>query len=275
MTPSQENIFAIIQQLVGKGHKIFTLHEVKEALYTEGFGAKNISKNTSAWLTKLCKVNRIVRLISGFFAISEEAGGVPLHDFEIAMVLVRPCAISHGTALHYYDPSFQEPSTVFAITPIKTAVPRSLRGGKYYFIRISESNYFGIETITIDSSRIQITDMERTLLDGLKSPNYYGGFQTVLQAFKRNYPRIQLQRIIQYAIKLSPPIAKRLGWLLEYQLGIEERELEELLRVPMKGYAALDPSGLFKGRYNRKWRIIENMEFSRRVPKKPAIKPVS
>ena len=271
MTPSQENIFAVIQQLVAKGYKIFTIHEVKEALHKERIRAKN----TSAWLTKLCKTNKIVRLIRGFFVISEEAGGVPLHDFEIAMVLVRPCAISHGTALNYYDPSFQEPSTIFATTPIKTAVPRSLRGGKYYFIRVSESSYFGIATITIGSSHIQITDIERTLLDGLKSPNYYGGFQAVLQAFKRNHPRIHLQRIIQYAIKLSPSIAKRLGWLLEYQLGIEERELEELLRVPMKGYAALDPSGLFKGRYNRKWRIIENMGFYHRAPKKRVIKPVS
>lgn len=103
-----------------------------------------------------------------------------------------------------------------------------------------------------------ITDPERTLLDGLAMPQYCGDFSEVLSAFQRHRSRLNLPRIIDYALRFDIATAKRLGWVLEQQ-GIAVKELDRLLTVPIKGYRTLDGTAPRKGPYNRRWMIQENL----------------
>src|SRR5690606_21618203 len=107
-------------------------------------------------------------------------------------------------------------------------------------------------------AQVQMTDPERTLLDGLMNPEYCGDFQEVLHAFKMHHDQMNVERIVQYALRLDHSVVKRLGWVLE-KLGIKESRLPELLHLPIKGYRKLDPSGPLKGPYNKKWMIQENI----------------
>jgi predicted transcriptional regulator of viral defense system len=103
-----------------------------------------------------------------------------------------------------------------------------------------------------------MTDPERTLLDGLMMPQYCGDFSEVLHAFEVGAPKIDVDRIVGYALRLDAATAKRLGWILERQ-QVAPARLEPLLRVPIKGYRVLDPSGPRRGARERRWMVQLNL----------------
>lgn len=246
-----------LRYLAASGFKIFTIRQAKEA-------ARKLNLNPDyapQALHYLAKERWVTRVKRGVYAFTIESGfGEPPHDFEIAMALVTPCSISHWTAMHYHHLTQQTPNTVFAITPSQTSIPRSIPKEKYHFIKIKPESYFGTEKVWIGEAQVLMTNPERTLLDGLMNPEYCGDFQEVLHAFKMHYNQMNVERIIQYALKLDQAVAKRLGWILE-KLGIEELSLQKLLLLSVKGYRKLDPSGPLKGPYNKKWMIQENLGY--------------
>jgi predicted transcriptional regulator of viral defense system len=211
-------------------------------------------------------------LRKGLYALSSTVPGVtPAHEFEIAMALVEPAAISHWSALHYHGLTEQTPRNVSVLTTTEASVPR-MRGAKaslgrqgflvgdtiYRFIQVKPERFFGTERVWVGEARVTITDPERTLLDGLAMPQHCGDFAEVLHAFQVRGAHLNLKRIIEYALKLDAATAKRLGWVLEHQ-GIDSSELERLAAVPIKGYRKLDPTGPRKGPCNRRWMIQENL----------------
>ena len=213
----------------------------------------------------------IVRLQKGIYALSGAVPGTTaLHEFEIAMALVAPAAISHWSAMSHHGLTEQVPRRVFVLTTAR-AVPR-VRGKKqaqdqsgypvgdtvYQFVQVKPERFFGIEQVWVNEARISITDPERTLLDGLMAPPYCGDFAEVLHAFELRAPKLDVERIIQYALKLDTATAKRLGWVLERQ-GIASDRLEPLRSVPIKGYRVLDPSGPRHGPYEARWMIQVNL----------------
>jgi len=245
----------ILRRLTQDGLRIFTINQAKEVADQLKINREYVAEA----LHHLKKGNWIVRLKRGIYALSADSGfGDPPHEFEIAMALVSPCAISHWTAMHYHHLTQQAPNIIFAITPTSTSIPRTLVGGLYHFIKIKKEYYFGIEKIWIGQAQINMTDIEKTLLDSLMSPQYCGDFQEVLHAFKMCSDRLNLERIIQYAMRLDCATIKRLGWIFE-KLGIKNTHLNKLLQFPIKGYRKLDPLGVIKGPYNRKWMIQENI----------------
>jgi predicted transcriptional regulator of viral defense system len=213
----------------------------------------------------LAKSGWLLRLRQGLYAISPTVPGVkPAHEFEVAMHLVSPAAISHWSALQYHELTDQVPTTVFVLTTTEGYVPWA-KGGRYpvgetvyRFIQVKPERFFGTEKVWIGEARVTITDPERTLLDGLSMPRYCGDFAEVLHAFEMAMERLDLDRIVDYALRLDQATAKRLGWMLEKQ-GVEPARLEPLARLPIKGYRTLDPTGPRKGPRNAGWMIQENL----------------
>jgi len=214
----------------------------------------------------------IVPLHRGLYAISSSMPGVaPIHEFEIAMALAEPAAISHGSAFHYHGLSDQPSHTVFILTTTKTSVPRRpksmgtptpsgypIGGTTYQFIQVKPERFFGIQKVWVGESRITVTDPERTLLDGLSMPQLCGDFSEVLHAFEIRHAQLDLSRLMDYALKLDSATVRRLGWILEKQ-GIPLERLQPLSSPPMKGYRKLDPTGPQKGPLNKRWMIQENI----------------
>ena len=89
-------------------------------------------------------------------------------------------------------------------------------------------------------------------------PQYCGDFSEILQAFEIYLPKLKLDRIINYALKLDTTVAKRLGWVLEH-CGVSLSKLKKLAALPIKGYRPLDPTRPKKGPCNRYWSIQENL----------------
>jgi predicted transcriptional regulator of viral defense system len=258
----------LVRLLSSEGDRIFSTERAREL-------SERIALKESYLVEALYHLRRngwIVSLRRGLYAISPSApGATPTHEFEIAMALVNPAAISHWSALHYHALTEQAPRNVFVMTTTQSSVPR-VRGtraphvksgypvGKilYRFIQVKPERFFGTEKVWVGEAGVTMTDPERTLLDGLSMPQYCGDFAEVLHAFEVRGAKLDLNRIIDYALRLDVTTAKRLGWVLEKQ-GIDPLQLEPLRQASIKGYRKLDPTGPRKGPYNAGWMIQENL----------------
>lgn len=258
----------LIRLLVEEGDRIFSTDRARELSARAGIKTPYLLES----LYHLRRNGWIIPLRRGFYALASSVPGVsPVHEFEIAMALVPSSAISHWSALHHHGLSEQTPRRVFALTTTDASIPQA-RGKRarqegsgyaigdtvYQFIRIKPERFFGTEKVWVGEARVAITDPERTLLDGLTMPQYCGDFAEVLHAFEVRGDRLNLDRIVEYVLRLDAATAKRLGWVLEHQ-GVGPDRLEPLVKVPIKGYRALDPSGPRKGPCNNHWMIQENL----------------
>lgn len=258
----------LIRTLASEGNRVFVIDRARELASSSGLSDGYLRQA----LHHLTNSGWLVRLRKGLYALSDSVPGITrAHEFEIAMALVPYGAISHWSALHHHGMTEQVSRKVFTLTPADRPIPqsRSKKGpyegsgfkvGEtiYQFTRIKPDRFFGTEKLWVSEARVTITDPERTLLDGLMMPQYCGDFAEVLHAFDVQRDLLNLDRIIQYALRLDAAVVKRLGWVLE-QLGISSDRLEPLVRVPIKGYRTLDPRGLRKGPCNSRWMIQENL----------------
>lgn len=259
----------IVRKLYEEGKRIFTIADVRKTAPYCGMADNYVIEalhhlSNTGWLTRLKR---------GLYVISTSFPGMtPVHEFEIAMALVQPSAISHWSALHFHGMTEQIPRKVYITTtqtvPISRAVrirnksqrsfSREINGILYEFIKIKPERFFGFKDFWVGEVKITITDPERTLIDGLISPKYFGGWAEIYSAFESYAPSLDFDKIIDYSLRLDAVIAKRLGWIME-KVGVEELILRRLEAVAIKGYRVLDSSGPRKGTCNKRWMIQENL----------------
>lgn len=258
----------LVRFLASHGHRIFTTAQAREL-------APRVGLKDDYLLEALHHLRRngwIVQLRRGLYALTAEVPGVaPIHEFEIAMALVCPAAVSHWSAMHFHGLTQQVPRRVYVLTTTAASTPRkraagrsdwgegfSAGGADFSFVRVDAKRFFGTQQVWIGETRVTVTDPERTLIDGLSRPQYCGDFAEVMQAFQVRLADLDLDRIIDYAVRLDGATAKRLGWVLEH-LGLASPHLEQLLTVPVVGYRTLDPTGERRGPCDRRWMIQVNL----------------
>ena len=115
----------LVRLLATEGDRIFSTERARE------LGPRVGIKEAYLWesLYHLRRNGWIVSLRRGLYALSSTVPGLtPAHEFEIAMALVDPAAISHWSALHHHGLTEQAPRRVFVLTT-SGGVPR-MRGAK-------------------------------------------------------------------------------------------------------------------------------------------------
>lgn len=259
----------MVRKLFEEGKRIFTIADARKAAASCGMADSYVVEalhhlSNTGWLTHLKR---------GLYVISSSFPGMtPVHEFEIAMALVQPSAISHWSALHFHGMTEQIPQRVYITTtqavPISRAVKmrnisqrsfsREVNGILYEFIKIKPERFFGIKDFWVGEVKVTITDPERTLIDGLISPKHFGGWAEIYSAFESHISSFDLAKMIDYSLRLDAVIAKRLGWIME-KVGVENSILQKLEAVLIKGYRVLDSTGPRKGTCNKRWMIQENL----------------
>ena len=259
----------VVRKLFEEGKRIFNIEDARKAAAYCGMADNYVVEalhhlSNTGWLTRLKR---------GLYIISSSFPGMtPVHEFEIAMALVQPSAISHWSALHFHGMTEQIPQRVYITTtqtvPISRAVKtrnknqrgfsREVNGILYEFIKIKPERFFGIKGFWVGEVKVTITDPERTLIDGLISPKYFGGWAEIYSAFESHMSSLDLAKMIDYSLRLDAVIAKRLGWIME-KVGVEDTILQKLEAFPIKDYRVLDSTGPRKGHCNKRWMIQENL----------------
>ena len=258
----------LFRLLAQEGDRVFTTERARELAPRVGLKESYLLEA----LHHLHKNDWIVPLRRGLYALSSTTPGISdAHEYEIAMSLVSPAAISHWSALHHHGLTEQIPRTIFVLTTTEASVPRvrssalgssredyEVRGINYRFIQVKPHRFFGTERVCLADARVWITDLERTLLDGLAMPRHCGGFAEVIHGFDVGMEQVDIERVADYASRMDTSAAKRLGWVLEGH-GIDGPIMDRLASLPIKGWRKLDPSGPKGGRQSRRWMLIENL----------------
>ncbi len=253
----------LIGFLLDNGLRVFSTEQLRKTLRDSESRTDKLAQQ----LHRLTQRGWLRRLRRGLYALADPFLFGPLSELEIGAALVFPSALSHWTAWHYHGLTEQIPRDVFLLTTTEVELPRQrdrarhefeLDRVRYRFTRTAPEHFFGIARPWVDQIRLSITDLERTVLDGFLKPEFCGGLDDVLGSLEDQLHRLELERLVAYAIRIGPPATQRVGWALEH-LGTPSSLLEPLQTLPHRGYRPLDPSRPRRGPCNRRWGIQENL----------------
>jgi predicted transcriptional regulator of viral defense system len=240
----------VLKNLASKG-KTFTVDD-----------AAKINKIDRSSLRKmLFRMERrgwIERIEKGRYMIiplDAEKGKYTLNEFVMGSLLVDPHCIAYWSALNHYGFTEQIPSTVFVQTTSRKKYNRiEIFGVNYRIIRLKYKKFFGIRKEWIEDIQINISDKEKTLVDGLDKPHLSGGIVEVSKGLQsRDFDN---KKLVRYAKRMrNTGVIRRLGYFNDlYSLGLK------ISRPDTRNYLLLDPGMPEKGSRSAKWRLIVNID---------------
>lgn len=250
---------------------LFTRQALLPLAQQQGISSGHLSK----LLSLLNASGHIVILKRGLYALRSPLFAAEVHPFAVATALVTPSAISHWSALAYHGFTTQLSGMVQASTPVKVVTPEMRHGGsvrprgravwraldvEVEYIHVSTGRFFGHQRIWVNAwQQVIITDAERTALDLIARADLFGGLSVAIEMLAEALPRLELPRLVEYALQYRMgSVIKRLGWALE-QLGVAGDLLAPLQAYPVRTWYALDPQAPRSAAYNPRWRVIENL----------------
>ena len=172
----------------------------------------------------------------------------------------KPYYVSHASAMEIHGLLTQPRLGLTVTTPVFHR-PLTLQGLSFRFVRCRESEMFGlVQHWVTKQETVSISGLERTLIDGLKSPGYCGGILEVAKGLWIRRQDVDVALLIRYGQRLKVrAILQRLGFILEtYEMG-GHKDVNALRRTLTNTYVLLDPTLPAEGRYLRRWRIRLNV----------------
>jgi predicted transcriptional regulator of viral defense system len=168
--------------------------------------------------------------------------------------------ISHSSAMEIHRMVTQPQFVVFAATP-KFLRPRHVLGTEFRFVRCKAENLFGIISHWVTKiDKVRVSDLERTVIDGLKQSEHCGGFSEVAKGFWMRREEINPHRLVDYALRLDVgAVIRRLGFLFELFEVDAPHDLDRLRERLSATYAILDPMLPNEGRLLARWRLKLNI----------------
>lgn len=107
---------------------------------------------------------------------------------------------------------------------------------------------------------IYVTDVERTLLDALRSPTKVGGLSEMLRAWRRARDALNVDKLVDYVERFdSPIIRQRVGYLLE-RLGLGNPRVESWrTQLRRGGSLKLAADAPYSPIYSERWNLSLNV----------------
>lgn len=268
MTNNDQNITKLS---IGKLESEFLSKVGSEVFFSladvEKFLGPDRAKFARQFLSRLRQKGWLERIKPGLFAVIPLSSGAvrtpQLHEFVVAMELVRPAAVSHFSAMNFHGFTEQLPHTVYISTDHRISRPlRQSIGFSFRIIALRPARFFGIRQEWIDERPILVTDREKTIIDGFDLPEYAGGIGTLSEALIHAWPELNETRLIEYALKMGNSAAvKRLGFLMEIH-GLGKPEAVRKAGTLAAGYPRLDPALPPVGKHNKRWGLLVNSRAS-------------
>ncbi len=248
---------------------VVTLHERARSLFTLAEVAEITGLKTGSarsFVRKLVARGVVTRLRPGLYTLvpfelgrEREYLGNP---YLVAHELMGGKAyyISHASAMDIHGMVTQPQLMVYVTSP-KVMRSRIVLGTEFRFVRCKPSHFFGTSEHWVDKhAKIVVSNLERTVLDGLKQPEYSGGITEVAKGFWMRHADIDVPRLVDYALRLDiGAVIRRLGYLLEV-FGIEAPDQIQRLRERLTPtYLLVDPLLPPEGRFLARWRLRLNV----------------
>jgi len=168
--------------------------------------------------------------------------------------------ISHASAMEIHRMVTQPQLVVLASSP-KRLRSQTVHGTEFRFVLIKPEHYFGtVKHWVTKQESVHTSDLERTIIDGLRQPEYCGGVTEVAKGLWMRHQDMQPAKLVEYALHIGTgAVLRRLGYLLELYSIAPESELVRLRHALSETYAPLDPMLPGEGTHLRRWRLQLNI----------------
>ncbi len=172
--------------------------------------------------------------------------------------LFDPAYVGGRTAAEHWDLTEQIFRDILVCTarPVRQRMIES-QGTVFTLKHVKKDLIFGTRIVWRGQSRVEVSDIHRTIIDMLDDPATGGGIQHTADCFARYMRRKDgdPRLLIEYADRLgNGAVFKRLGFLSERHLRGDALIDAAKLRLT-KGYAKLDPA-LDCSRLITRWRLL-------------------
>jgi len=286
MKPAYGEIKPELIKKIGQLGLFFTTHEIRLVFMDLGISINLISQS----MALLIKDGILQRVKNGIYTLTSDFNGrQAAHPFLIAMKLSPGCIISGWSALNYHELTEQIPRSIYLTigrgsTRFRKTknVPDSKKliwsdsctkkiGLNVFviFTTVKQDRLFGIknvdgfENVGMKEEQVRIFDKERAVMDCFVFPEKFGGLSTGLGILEEHLHRLDIGKLVQYAIKYeSFTLRRRLGWSLE-ELGVPEIQyaplLEHMRNKNDREWEFLDPTSAPIKNWNCRWKIHNNL----------------
>ena len=246
----------LITTLYEERHSIFRLKDVQKIL-------RNGKSSATSFVRKLVNRGIASRLKPGLFILVPFELGKECEYLGDPLIAAREIAggkgyyFSHGTAMQIHQ-MLTQPQLIVYTSVLKARRPVRVFGTEFQFIHTPKNYFFGItDHWATKEAKVKVSDLEKTVIDGLRQPEYCGGLTEVAKGLWMRRQDINPDRLIGYAMKTGiGAVIRRLGFLMElYQIGTTE----VLQKALTETYMRLDPLLPAEGKFLRRWRLQLNV----------------
>lgn len=168
--------------------------------------------------------------------------------------------LSHATAMEIHGMTTQPRLVVMVSTP-KPRRSVTVSGVEFRFVRCRRRHLFGLtEHWATKQQKVRVSDLERTIIDGLKQPEHCGGVTEVAKGLWMRRQDVIVECLVQYAKRIGVgAVVRRLGFLLETYEMAAAPVLDRLRNGLTSTYVRLDPVLPAEGKRLRRWRLQLNV----------------
>jgi predicted transcriptional regulator of viral defense system len=154
-----------------------------------------------------------------------------------------------------------QPQLVVTVSAPKARRSVAVSGTPFRFVRCRRRHLFGLaEHWATKQEQVRVSDPERTIIDGLRQPEYCGGVTEVARGLWMRRQDLNVDRLVAYAKRMRVgAVVRRLGFLLETYHMAEAPVLDRLRRGLTATYVRLDPVLPAEGKRLRRWRLQLNV----------------
>jgi predicted transcriptional regulator of viral defense system len=249
----------LVTTLHEKGRCFFRLGDVRKIAELSPASARSFAR-------KLVDRGVATRLKAGLFVLVPYELGKERQYMANPLLVAREILrgkeyyLSHGTAMEIHG-MLTQPQLVVTTSTSLVQRPVTALGVQFRFVHCQRQHLFGLTHHWVTKQeKVCVSDLERTILDGLKTPHLCGGVTEVARGFWMRRNDIQVDRLVAYTKRLGVgAVAQRLGFLLEtYELGTSKHR-ESLLRMVTRAYVRLDPVLPATGKFLHRWHLQLNI----------------
>ncbi len=257
MGPQAANLVTMLHE---RSRAIFRLEDVRDITGLSGASARS-------FVRKLVDRGVATRLKPGLYVLVPfELGRERLYagnPFVVAREIMKDedYYLSHATAMEIHGMTTQ-PQLVVMVTTPKPRRSLTALGVEFRFVRCQRRHLFGLtEHWVTKQEEVCVSDLERTIIDGLKQPEHCGGLTEVAKGLWMRHQDMNVDRLVQYARRVGVgAVVRRLGFLLETYEMAGAQILDRLRKDLTATYARLDPVLPAEGKRLRRWRLQMNVD---------------
>ncbi|HLG20739.1 MAG TPA: hypothetical protein VI895_13115 [Bdellovibrionota bacterium] len=200
-----------------------------------------------------------------FFLIGAERGpkGIPeMNPFLLARLLPKPYFFAYRFACVQHGLLTQVP-TVIHVALSRPKRPFELKNTRFEFIELSRKRFFGDEETLVMGEKINVSDLERSVLDALDRPELVGGIEAVAQVVFHAGKNLNFRKLLGYLRRFDDSaLARRFGYLcelLQVALPKNVNAYLETLGKRIPAYLGMPRRWGTEGELNKRWSLILNV----------------